>query len=80
MNTQIKKWGNSLALRIPKALAEEIDISTDTYVDLSIVDGRLVIKPITEPDFTLEELLAGISESNLHREVDTGVSVGNEVW
>ena len=80
MNTQIKKWGNSLALRIPKALAEEIDIATDSYVDLSIVDGHLVIKPITGPDFTLEELLAGISESNLHQEVDTGVPVGNEVW
>lgn len=80
MQTQVKKWGNRLALRIPKAFADEMAITPDSSVDISIVEGKLVIKAISEPDFTLEELLSGITEENLHSEVDTGTAVGNEVW
>jgi antitoxin MazE len=80
MQTQVKKWGNSLALRIPKAFAEEIAISSDSPVEISIVDGALVVVPIPEPQLSLEELLAEVSEDNLHHEVETGVAVGNEVW
>jgi antitoxin MazE len=80
MQTQVKKWGNSLALRIPKAFAEEIAISSDSPVEISIVDGALVVVPIPEPQLSLEELLAEVSEDNLHREVNSGGAVGNEVW
>lgn len=80
MQTRVKKWGNSLALRIPKAFAEEMAISPDSPVEVSIVEGKLVVAPLVEPEFTLEELLAGVTEENLHHEVDTGVAVGNEVW
>lgn len=80
MQTQVKKWGNSLALRIPKAFAEEIAISSDSPVEISVVDGTLVIVPISEPQLSLEDLLAEISEDNLHHEVNTGIAVGNEAW
>jgi len=80
MQTQVKKWGNSLALRIPKTLAEQMAISPDSPVEISIVEGNLVVVPLAEPKLTLAELLAQITEKNLHKEVDTGVAVGNEVW
>lgn len=80
MQTQVKKWGNSLALRIPKAFAEEIAISSDSPVDISIVDGALIVTPIPEPAFSLEDLLADVTDSNLHGEIDTGAAVGDEVW
>ena len=80
MQTQIKKWGNSLALRIPKLLAEQLNIKTDTEVEIAVEDGQMVIRPLPEPTLTLEELLAQITDENLHKEVETGTAVGGEVW
>jgi antitoxin MazE len=80
MLTKIQRWGNSLALRIPKAFALDTQLDNDSLVEISLVDGRIIITPIVAPSWTLEELLAGINKNNLHREVDTGVAVGNEVW
>ena len=80
MQTQVKKWGNSLALRIPKSLAERLDLKTDTEVEIQVVGDQLMIKPLPEPTLTLEELLAQITEENLHDEVGTGTAVGAEVW
>jgi antitoxin MazE len=80
MRTRIHRWGNSLALRIPKSFAAEVGLHHDAPVDLSLVDGKLVIAPIMEPAPTLDQLLAGITDENLHAEVDTGPVVGNEAW
>ncbi len=80
MRTQIQKWGNSLALRIPKSFATESSIEEGSLVDMSIIEGRLVIEPISEPTYSLEELLAGITKENIHAEVDTGSPTGKEVW
>ncbi len=80
MQTRIQKWGNSLALRIPKAFAGEVGIDQDTVVDLTLVDGKLVVAPIAGPAITLAHLLAGITDENRHHEVTTGLPVGNEVW
>jgi antitoxin MazE len=80
MKTQVKKWGNSLALRIPKVFAEQMAMLPNSPVEISIVDGKLVVNPLYKPEFTLEDLLAEITEENLHHEVDTGVAVGKEVW
>ena len=80
MHAQIKKWGNSLALRIPKPLAEQLSIKSDTEVEIQIVDDQLMIKPLPEPELTLEDLLAQITDENLHDEVETGTAVGGEVW
>lgn len=80
METTIKKWGNSLALRIPKALAEEAGLHYDLSVELSLLDGKLVIAPIEQPKLDLEAMLDQITEDNLHAEVDLGPAVGQEVW
>lgn len=80
MRTRIQKWGNSLAVRIPKTFATEAGIRADSAVEISLVDGRLVIEPVGGPSITLEDLLAGTDEHNFHGEVDTGQAVGNEVW
>ena len=80
METRIKKWGNSLALRIPKPLAAEVGIEDDSLVELSLVDGKLVIVPGIEPELKLADLLAQVTEENSHAEVETGPAVGNEPW
>ena len=80
MQTKIKKWGNSLALRIPKSFALNANLRQDELVDISIDKERIIITPIGEKEYSLDELLAGVSEDNLHGEFDTGVPVGKEIW
>jgi antitoxin MazE len=80
MKTRIQKWGNSLALRIPKPFAEEAHLAEDSTVDVTVRNGRLVVVPMLEPEYTLEELVGGITPENCHSETDTGTPVGNEVW
>jgi antitoxin MazE len=80
MKTRVQKWGNSLALRIPKAFAAEARLAEDTPVELSLVDGKLVIRPLAQEPPTLGELLRGVTDQNLHGEWDTGPAVGREVW
>jgi antitoxin MazE len=80
MRTQIQKWGNSLALRIPKSFANESSIGEGSVVDMTIVEGKLIIEPVSEPGYTLDELLAGITKKNIHAEVDTGSPTGKEAW
>lgn len=80
MLTKVQKWGNSLALRIPKAFAVDAKLVNDSFVEISIVEGQIIITPVVTPSWTLDELLAGINKKNLHHEVDTGFDVGNEVW
>ncbi|MDY6892692.1 MAG: AbrB/MazE/SpoVT family DNA-binding domain-containing protein [Chloroflexota bacterium] len=80
MKTRIQKWGNSLAVRIPKSFAVEAGLEYDAPVDMSLVDGKLVVKPIVESVLTLESLLEQVTERNIHKEVDTGHPTGNETW
>ena len=80
MRAQVQKWGNSLALRIPRFFAAESDIEQGSEVELSLEEGRLVITPVGKSAYSLGALLAGVTEDNLHNEVDTGPSVGKEIW
>jgi len=80
MQSRVQKWGNSLALRIPKSFATEIGLADETPVEISLVEGKLVISPLPLPAYSLEALIAGITPENLHREQETGVSQGNEAW
>ncbi len=80
MRSKIQQWGNSLALRIPKPFAEEAGLSRHSAVELSVVDGKLLVFSVKEPQPTLEELLAEVSDDNLHSEIDTGPAVGREIW
>jgi antitoxin MazE len=80
MKTTVQKWGNSLGLRIPKAFAEEAAVREGSAVDLSIVDGGLIIRPVPTTTYGLEELLARITKENLHDETTFGAAEGREVW
>ena len=80
MQTQIKKWGNSLALRIPKLLALDANLKLNKLVDISFDKGSIIITPIDEKEYSLEKLLKGVSKNSLHGEFDTGTPVGKEIW
>jgi len=80
MKTRIHKWGNSLALRIPKSFATEVGFERETPIEMSLANGKLVITPIAKPEPSLKQLLAKITKENLHHEVDTGSALGNETW
>lgn len=80
MRVQIQKWGNSLALRIPKSFAVESKVDQGSVVEISLEKGKIVVAPVPEPEFTLDGLLARVTRRNLHSEVDTGGSRGKEAW
>lgn len=71
MRTRVQKWGNSLALRIPKTFAEEAGLHPNSAVELTLVDGALVVQPVASQSLTLEELLRGVTDDNLPGECDT---------
>jgi antitoxin MazE len=75
---KLKKWGNSLALRIPKAFAFQSKIREDEYVNLTLEENKIVIVPEEDKKYTLKELLSGVNKTNLHREIDFGKQIGNE--
>lgn len=80
MQAKIQKWGNSLAVRIPKSLAMEAHLAQEVLVELAVAKGKLIIAPIKKRQYKLEELVAGITEENLHKEDIWGPAVGSEVW
>ncbi len=80
MQARIQKWGNSLAIRIPKAFVKEAHVAYGTTVNLSVYEGKIVIDPHPEPEYLLADLLKGVTKQNLHAEVQTGDPVGQEVW
>jgi antitoxin MazE len=72
MRVHVRKWGNSLALRIPKSFAEEASLREESVVDIKVINGKLVVSSVPEPEVTLEKLLADVNERNLHRALSTG--------
>ncbi|MCR4419134.1 MAG: AbrB/MazE/SpoVT family DNA-binding domain-containing protein [Clostridia bacterium] len=77
MGPRVQRWGNSLAIRLPKALAGKLGLAEGTPVELEVDRDRLVIYPRR---YTLEELLAQVGPDNRHAEVDTGPPRGREEW
>ena len=80
MVTKVQKWGNSLALRIPRSFAEEAHLEESSEVDLSVRNGQLVVRAVPAARFTLEELLARLQPEQLHEEIDVGGPTGRERW
>src|ERR1700726_486311 len=84
MKVAFQKWGNSLALRVPKAFADEIGASDGKAAEMTVSNGKLVIE-ITRSRrrtgrYALDKRVAGITRDNRHEEIDWGPPVGNEVW
>lgn len=80
MKTRVQKWGNSLALRIPRPFAEETNLHENSTVDVSVRGGKLVVVPVLEEQFSLDDLVERITPENRHDEIVTGDAVGNEAW
>jgi antitoxin MazE len=80
MHVRVQKWGNSLAIRIPKPLAEDADVQEGTVLNLAVSDGKVVATPVQKKKLSLRELLAKVNKKNLHEEIDFGARVGREIW
>jgi antitoxin MazE len=80
MESRVRKWGNSLALRIPKALAVEAGISEGSRVEIELEGEKLSVRAVRAEAYSLTELLAGVTPENRHGEIETGGPVGREVW
>ena len=79
MVSKVQKWGNSLAIRIPRAFAEETAIAEDTSVEIFVEDGRIVVAPARH-EWRLSQLLAKMTPENTHREISWGKAAGKEAW
>ena len=80
MKTLVQRWGNSLALRIPKTFAEEIAVREGDEIEMSVAKGRLVVSPRPARHYHLADLVAGIRPANLHKEIVVDGPQGREIW
>jgi antitoxin MazE len=80
MKAKIQKWGNSLALRIPRPLADELGLDRDSLVELTMTRRTLVVKPAMKSHLVLDELLDRVTKENIHAEVNLGPPEGRESW
>jgi antitoxin MazE len=80
MIAKVQKWGNSLAVRIPRSVAQDTHLNSGNTVDVAVQDGQIVIVPVRRPRFRLDELLRGVTIQNRHNESESGAAVGREAW
>jgi antitoxin MazE len=80
MLSKVQRWGNSLGLRIPRAFANEVNVSAGSRVEISVEGGALVARPVKRRKFTLAALMVKVRPGNLHGETPSGAPVGREAW
>ena len=80
MQARVQRWGNGLAIRIPQSLADQSQIDQNSIIEMSVENGRIILLPVAQRKVTLTQLLEGVTKENLHQAVETGPSVGQEVW
>jgi antitoxin MazE len=78
MEAVVKKWGNSLGIRIPNLIAKELSLKDGSCVDIKDKGNEIIIKP--KEKNTLSEMLCAINEKNIHEEIKTAGPIGNEIW
>jgi len=78
MEAVVKKWGNSLGIRLPNVIARNLSLKDGSCVDILDRGKEIAIKPLKK--YRLSEMLETINEENLHKEIDTGKPVGKEIW
>lgn len=79
MKTTVQKWGNSLAIRIPRNITNETKVYEGCSVNIMVEDGKIILSPAAR-EYSLQELLNKISDENIHSEVSTGEPEGGEIW
>jgi antitoxin MazE len=80
MKSTVKKWGNSAAVRIPAVVMESVRLNLNDVVSVHDERGRIIIEPVRQKTYKLEDLLKGITPENQHDELDFGAAVGKEAW
>jgi antitoxin MazE len=80
MKARVQKWGNSLGIRIPKALAQEAAVAADSEVEITGRDGKIVISPLHRKAVSLRQLLSKVTAANIHDSIESGQPVGKESW
>ena len=80
MKTKVARWGNSLALRLPKHLTTSYKISEGSDVEIVEEAQGLLVKPVSVSKFQLDDLLKGISKNSLHTEIESTGPRGKEIW
>jgi len=78
MEAVIKKWGNSLGIRIPNLIVRELALKDGSFVDINDKGKEIIIKPIQKNK--LSDMLDKINNQNIHKEIKTGAPVGKEIW
>lgn len=80
MQVQVKKWGNSASVRIPASVLAAASLKIDQAVEVREDGGRVIIEPIAEPEFALDDLLAAMTPETFPDDLDFGPAVGSEAW
>jgi len=80
MESVIKKWGNSPALRLSASVMKEAQLMLDQKVSIKVQRGKIVIEAAARKEYKLEDLVDGITIANSHAESDFGKPTGKEVW
>ena len=78
METVIRKWGNSPALRLPNAILKEAGYHLEQKVDLLVSRGRIIIQPSKKVEYSIDALVSDINAGNTHDEISFGRPIGNE--
>ena len=78
MEAVVRKWGNSLGLRIPNIIAREYSLKDGSFVNINNIGREIIIKPAKK--HKLSEMLKQINEQNIHEEIETAGPVGKEIW
>jgi len=78
METKIQKWGNSLGIRIPMTIVKDLSLKNGSIVNIEEEADKIIIETRRHQDAL--SLISLITESNIHSEVDWGVSEGDEIW
>ena len=79
MRTTIQRWGNSLAVRIPKPFAAQTELTENSQVDISLDGDRIVLSPAAK-EWKLDDLLGAMTARNTHKEISWGERTGTESW
>lgn len=77
MKIYVRRWGNSVGVRIPQVLAKQAGVVDGTEMDMNVVKGEIVL---SKPKISLNNLLEKVHEGNIHVETDTGSVNGKEIW
>ncbi len=79
MHLTIQKWGNSLALRIPNAVAKQVNVHQGSRMELSLTANKIILSAAGQ-EYKLQDLLKKVSKKNAYKEESFGKPQGKEVW